>query len=313
MEFVGVDGSGLLVEETADFVDGERDQFLSGMSPIAVFQLLVFRLAGGYPLPRSQKGEKRMPRRGVAPAPGPGPGPGPGPLGPGRGKAPLIACRFMRGSWTKREMRAVCRRSVDRGESQVSYLAVVVLVASITGMVLTAGIGDTISGGIGRAVCQIIGGDCRADPTPGAAGAPSSPTQSTPPTSSGFPPGTGPAASAEALLLTHAVQAAEARLHLTNPDIAHMKKDEYIKASLDNATAQGEVSVRIYKQMRDAGQLKDISPTVAAFLDQAVQAHDAGPTSFRQYIEAQNGARDKKNWCFVHSDPDATSACIAAS
>jgi hypothetical protein len=72
---------------------------------------------------------------------------------------------------------------VDRGESLVSYLAVVLLVASITGTVVIAGIGDMISGGIVRVVCQIIGGDCRADPTPGAAGAPSSPAQSTLPPS----------------------------------------------------------------------------------------------------------------------------------
>ncbi|MBC6457191.1 hypothetical protein [Actinomadura sp. HBU206391] len=94
------------------------------------------------------------------------------------------------------EAGAVCRRSVDRGEGPVSYLAIALLVALVAGVMVTAGIGNAVTGDIVRAVCRVGGDDCGGGPTPGPSAASISPAPSTPPISSSFPPGTDSAASA---------------------------------------------------------------------------------------------------------------------
>ncbi|GAA3977550.1 hypothetical protein GCM10023085_69970 [Actinomadura viridis] len=73
----------------------------------------------------------------------------------------------------------------ERGEGAISYLAVVLLVATVTGALVTSGVGTTVVEACESAICRVLGTGC---PRPVAAGAAPAPSPSAAPTGHRSPP-----------------------------------------------------------------------------------------------------------------------------
>jgi hypothetical protein len=113
--------------------------------------------------------------------------------------------------------------------------------------------------------------------------------------------------------LLFAVQVGSARLPGIPLAPPKMTREAYIKSRVDDDVRRGEVAYPIYKQMKAAGQLTELDSSIAAFIDEGLQAYERGPTSFRQYVEAKNGTAYKSTWCTAtyHIGTDAERACMS--
>ncbi len=60
----------------------------------------------------------------------------------------------------------------DRGEGAISYIAVILVIAAVIGVVATSSIGGKISGGLESAICEVSGDDCETPSTTPRSGGP---------------------------------------------------------------------------------------------------------------------------------------------